>query len=65
MLLILGYLLVEYQQNTIGKFSLEFDGKDFILVNKQTDCLAKDACGIPEKPKQTENSCCSPGGGCC
>lgn len=57
---------VEYQQSTIGKFGLEFDGKDFILTNKQTDCLAKDACGIPqEKMPAKASSCCSPKGGCC
>lgn len=56
---------VEYQQSTIGKFGLMFDGTDFILVNKQTDCLAKDACGIPEKADQAKGSCCSPKTGCC
>jgi|SRR5690554_1788233 len=62
---------VEYQGDTIGKFGLDFDGKNFLLTNKQTDCLAKDKCGIPvEKPKlvlselKSENSC-TPGGGCC
>jgi hypothetical protein len=57
---------VEYQQSTIGKFGLEFDGKDFVLTNKQTACLAQDACGIPTEkmPKQT-SGCCSPKGGCC
>jgi hypothetical protein len=54
---------VEYQQNTIGKFGLDFDGKDFILITKQTACLAQDACGIPNKEQAT--SCCSPTGGCC
>lgn len=56
---------VEYQQSTIGKFGLMFDGTDFVLVNKQTDCLAKDACGIPEKVEQAKDSCCSPKSGCC
>ena len=62
---------VEYQAETIGKFGLDFDGKNFLLTSKQTDCLAKDQCGIPtEKPKVklanlTEESCCSPGGNCC
>ncbi|GER60233.1 DUF6428 family protein [Patiriisocius marinus] len=62
---------VEYQADTIGKFGLEFDGEFFLLTNKQTDCLAKDNCGIPaEKPKlkfsemPTGNSC-EPGSGCC
>ncbi|WCO03400.1 DUF6428 family protein [Psychroserpens ponticola] len=62
---------VEYQAETIGKFGLDFDGKNFLLTTKQTDCLAKDNCGISaEKPKlklsevQAENSC-APGNGCC
>lgn len=54
---------VEYQQNTIGKFGMEFDGKDFVLTTKQTACLAQDACGIPDKAQAS--SCCSPNGGCC
>ena len=31
---------VEYQQATIGKFGLAFDGQDFLLTAKQTACLA-------------------------
>lgn len=65
---------VEYQmKETIGKFSLDFDGTNFLLTSKLTDCLAKDNCGIPTekpkvkigewKPKQT--SCCTPDSGCC
>lgn|SRR5690554_1713471 len=62
---------VEYQGHTIGKFGLDFDGENFLLTNKQTDCLAKDRCGVPlEKPKvklsELKNeSSCTPGGGCC
>lgn len=55
---------VEYQQSTIGKFGLDFDGKDFILIPKQTACLAQDVCGIPDK-KQADSSCCAPTEGCC
>lgn len=62
---------VEYQAETIGKFGLDFDGTNFLLTTKQTDCLAKDQCGVPaEKTKkklselETANSC-TPGGGCC
>ncbi|WP_026753636.1 MULTISPECIES: DUF6428 family protein [Flavobacteriaceae] len=62
---------VEYQADTIGKFGLDFDGNNFLLTSKQTDCLAKDQCGIPtEKPKmklsdiQTATSC-APDSGCC
>lgn len=62
---------VEYQADTIGKFGLDFDGQNFLLTNKETDCLAKDKCGIPnEKPKVklselNNESSCTPGGGCC
>ncbi|SHM23683.1 DUF6428 family protein [Hymenobacter psychrotolerans] len=61
---------VEYQQATIGKFGLTFDGADFVLTQKQTACLAQDACGIPDAqqfalPQLQAASCCTPGGGCC
>ena len=35
---------VEYQGQTIEKFALEFDGKNFLLTSKETDCLARDKC---------------------
>ena len=64
---------VEYQMAaTIGKFNLEFDGTTFLLTTKQTDCLAKDHCGIPaDKMKvkigewKEKVSCCTPESGCC
>ncbi|MBU3822488.1 hypothetical protein KO566_10475 [Flavobacteriaceae bacterium XHP0103] len=63
---------VEYQGETIGKFGLDFDGTHFLLTTKQTDCLAKDNCGVPkEKPKvklselQSQSACCAPNSGCC
>jgi Family of unknown function (DUF6428) len=61
---------VEYQGDTIGKFGLDFDGQNFLLTTKQTDCLAKDNCGIQEKPKVKLSSlisqpCCAPDGNCC
>ncbi|MBJ6144777.1 DUF6428 family protein [Hymenobacter sp. BT559] len=60
---------VEYQQDTIGKFGLTFDGTDFLLTPKQTACLAQDACGIPNNEQfalpQLQVACCTPGGGCC
>jgi hypothetical protein len=62
---------VEYQTATIGTYGLEFDGKAFVLTNTQTDCLAKDACGIPEKKQKIaveqsdQASCCDPASGCC
>ncbi len=54
---------VEYQGETIGKFGLDFDGVNFLLTTKQTDCLARESCGIPEF--ETETSSCEPGGTCC
>ncbi len=64
---------VEYQGNTIEKFDLDFNGEQFVLVNKQTACLAQDACGIPDaKPKVqletlgvSDAPSCAPGSGCC
>ena len=63
---------VEYQGQTIGKYGLDFDGSKFLLVNTLTDCLAKEACGIPTQKTnvalasvEDASSCCSPGGGCC
>ena len=61
---------VEYQAETIGKYDLEFNGKNFVLKNKQTACLALDACGIPiEKQKvnlgESQSACCTPNSGCC
>lgn len=62
---------VEYQDTTIGKYDLDFDGNDFVLLNKQTACLAQDQCGIPSKEQKIKLSdrnsepCCSPDGNCC
>ncbi|WP_417198605.1 DUF6428 family protein [Bizionia sp.] len=62
---------VEYQGSTIGKYDLDFDGTNFLLTNKQTDCLAKDKCGIPAGKSKLKLSeiekidSCAPGSGCC
>lgn len=66
---------VEYQGETIGKFGLDFEGENFLLTTKKTDCLARENCGVPEaKPKfkmielqnmETNGNSCTPGGGCC
>ena len=64
---------VEYQSDTIGKYGIDFNGKNFILTSKQTNCLASDSCGIPsEKLKvnlsqlqSSAQSCCAPGTQCC
>ena len=64
---------VEYQGDTIGKYGLDFNGKNFLLTSKQTACLASESCGnTGVKPKvklsesgTTTKACCTPGGGCC
>ena len=62
---------VEYQDATIGKYDLVFNGKSFELVNKQTACLAQDQCGIPSEKQKiklsavSSEACCTPGGNCC
>ncbi len=63
---------VEYQRDTIGKYSLGWNGKHFLLKSMQTACLAGDACGVPQPKKKiamTElpiaPAGCTPGGGCC
>jgi hypothetical protein len=58
---------VEYQSDTIGKYGLDYNGKNFLLVSKHTDCLAKENCGVPQSNKENiaVESCCTPGRGCC
>jgi Family of unknown function (DUF6428) len=64
---------IEYQQETVCKFGLDFTNNQFVLTNTKTDCLAKENCGIPVdkiKVKMTElhekaTSCCNPASGCC
>lgn len=64
---------VEYQGETIGKYDLEFNGKNFVLKSKTTACLAQEACGVPSE-KQKKNlselsanpaPACNPASGCC
>jgi hypothetical protein len=62
---------VEYQDETISKYGLEFNGKEFVLVVKLTNCLAPDKCGIPSNKLKVNladvknQMTCSPGGKCC
>ena len=63
---------VEYQSDTIGKYDLDFNGNNFVLLQKQTDCLAPDKCGVPETKKTinlsnliANSNGCEPGSGCC
>ena len=64
---------IEYQTETIGRYGLEINGEQFMMTPKETNCLAKDHCGIPqEKTKlklseiQTSSlSCCASNITCC
>jgi hypothetical protein len=59
---------VEYQSDTIGKYGLAFNGKEFELVPLNTACLASENCGNSNKKetmKKAESATCAPGGGCC
>ena len=61
---------VEYQDATIGKYDLDFNGQNFELINKLTACLAQDQCGISSKTRSEQSTsnneaCCPPDGNCC
>lgn len=64
---------VEYQSDTIGRYGLGFNGQDFLLLPKQTACLAEDACGLSDSKKKLNlkdlnvnaDKNCSPNGACC
>ncbi|MFV8340989.1 DUF6428 family protein [Flavobacterium sp. XS2P39] len=63
---------VEFQGETIGKYDIGFNGKEFTLLNKRTACLAQDQCGIPAEKQRVklseipiQSNSCTPGGSCC
>jgi hypothetical protein len=65
---------VEYQGETIGKYTLAYNGIHFKLLSTLTACLAEDACGIPATKQKINlseldktSSCCTPSDGskCC
>ncbi|MGX7666267.1 DUF6428 family protein [Flavobacterium pedocola] len=60
---------VEYQSDTIGKYDLDFNGQNFVLVSKNTACLASDNCGNPKEKKNLSDlqttACCAPNSSCC
>lgn len=61
---------VEYQGRSIEKFALDFAGDRFRLLAKETDCLAKGRCGLPEEKtikslRDLTASTCAPGSACC
>ena len=59
-------LQLEYQGRSIESYGLSYDQGVFKLRVQQTDCLAKEACGIPESKGVTPTQpACTPGSGCC
>ena len=62
---------VEYQMDTIGKYSLDFNGEDFVLLAKTTACLAEEQCGFPKQNIKLSElqydaaPCCNAEGNCC
>lgn len=62
---------VEYQSATIGKYDLGYQGTNFVLIAKQTACLAAENCGVEDAQKNgmvnlvAAANGCTPGGGCC
>ncbi len=62
---------IEFQQETVGKFGLNFSNNQFVLTNTKTDCLAKTSCGVVDKVKTKlseltpETSCCGAESNCC
>lgn len=56
---------VEFQNGTIGKYDLAFNGSHFVLVNKKTACLASSSCGIPSESEEKTINSCSPNSNCC
>lgn len=60
-------IIVEFQANTINRFGLNFANGKLFLENLYTDCLATDACGIPQdfnKQEALTEACCA-GSNCC
>ncbi|EJF53720.1 hypothetical protein SapgrDRAFT_2032 [Saprospira grandis DSM 2844] len=62
-------LAVEYQgTNSLEYYWLDINASGQLILNaKQTDCLAKEACGITfeGEEKEEKSSCCGPNSGCC
>lgn len=64
---------IEYQGDTICRYGVQTMNNVFMMIPKQTDCLAKDSCGIPVVKKKvklselqsTNQQSCNPASGCC
>ena len=56
---------MEYQDYTIGIYSVNLIDDKYILEPTLTDCLAKEACGIDDAKQEIETSECCTSDGCC
>jgi hypothetical protein len=56
---------MEYQDYTIGLYSVNLIDDKYILEPTLTDCLAKEVCGIEQPKQEIETSECCTSDGCC
>ncbi|MBT8305984.1 MAG: hypothetical protein KJN85_03525 [Maribacter sp.] len=49
----------------VNAYRIESNKLVMQLGVEQTDCKAKDTCGVPVEEVGKKEVCCSPGGGCC
>ncbi len=49
----------------VNDFTIDQDKLVMKLGIKQTDCKAKEACGVPVLTSTATEEACTPGGGCC
>lgn len=61
-----GNSLFHTAQLFINDFEIRDNNLIIKLAVEKTDCKAKEECGVPEKlVAESEEPCCTPGGGCC
>ena len=58
---------IDYQDQSIGKYDLDFNGNDFVLLNKKNSLFGSRSMGISSNKNEMikETNSCSPGGSCC
>ena len=56
---------MEYQDYTIGIYSVNLKDNQYILQPTLSDCLAKESCGIDEPKQEIETIECCSSEGCC
>jgi hypothetical protein len=58
---------IDYQDQSIGKYDLDFNGNDFVLLNKKNSLFGSRSMGISSNKNEMikETNSCTPGGSCC